>query len=1673
MPQTEQLLLPPQNLTFTSKINNSSKGSPDRAASPGFSRNDDIRCSTGSMKGKNVASSNIKDTSSIGASSSRGGSQNFDETDSSAAAPTSVHNLIKGFQAKMVNGAQKSLPSQTSNQDLNYKTPGYVVEPVQLERKSSKRKLSIRQKKNKMTADDARFSILQSLGMSAYSGNDNRKSNKNFAYFDVQSLFFKLEVVSSFEEGGAYIKKLTGASAASARNNQGSIKSDQSVTEFGKTVERVESVLDDGDNNGNDLLLNCPFFRNEISHPINKANSDDHIKDLGSIKDVRNIKDVTKLISMFNRNLVFDKFSSNYDKKRNFRKRELLYSSNDILLEELKDDSSFFTWDEPNVSEPQIFEFEHIDRGAMYYREFFSEQEHTNLFGIDKNYGPIAISIVRELLTQMVLGHDVGSEKNTKNKYQYRIILRTSDLQALRISVLENSIPSSSRHNSSRPLPLKDILEYCFPEIQISCLRYSLPDVKINEHLIKLDEQELSLKHKVGLLYCRANQTTEEEMYNNEHAGSEFLEFCSIIGDTVALKGFQGYRAQLDNANDSTGQHSLYTNFHGREIMFHVSTELPFTPNDKQQLLRKRHIGNDIVTVIFQEPGSKPFTPQMIRSHFQHVFVIVKVENPHTEFTKYEVAVSRSMDVPAFGPPIPQEKFSKNATFREFLLCKLINGENAAHKSDKFTHMHKRTRYQYLKELATNKVSTQTLEPPNKFGFPFSKKKEKTHPPVFPELWLQGGFIWSIKFDFDGDGMVVSCFLSISAKSIVFVDHENKSILLTIPCKSVLGWKPTSHTLKLFYEDGKLAFFTLSGDDINELPYIINRLKAVTPGCETQDLTLRRNNDGQLGFHVYYQGLVADVEPYALAWQAGLRKGSRLLEINNLVVVNMAHEKMIQMLKRPGAVRIVVLPPASDGQPRNSYRSVKMRRFSSMTSVYSMSVFADTDATSTSSKECMTTASSESPMITSKLEVQTKPRSLSVEINSARDQPRSSIDSTSSDSSNNEPYPPKTHDSIIMSRSTSDIALKSAVTFTSIQPKLPPKNVPLVSCNKLTSGSLSIEQDLDDIETKLTDTRKSIDAKFYRSLANSPSPFFRQKQNLGASNDFIHEDVFHQVSEEVSESIVQRNNLSVSEKRLNRSSLEHAFENPRELPDRELSDNSGIAVVDVPFSFKVPQSIISEQDPLLRRRWSVNDNHRIEPENHSDSKSMSVERLNDKDSVTLLVKTKVCDVSDIVIERNEINRESIFKTKSLPQKLVIENQSLQDNQISIEAPKTVVSLYLNDNKTNLSSSEQLFKLNDGVKSKLIHNTTNHDSSDETFSKIDVSFKSPFSLDEKKKKRLLSKHRTRNCEPPESDSSEDIETKQRYIKSVKRPYDEKNVYKSEAEENFEAAISEFQKSFSSMQQVVAAKKYDTINNSSINPPEIPLRMSQPITLVKHRLSQLKDSSENHQSDSKEKRSVSVPSKMRAEIKVSLTSLRPWTPPQPKLQPSNVIKDNINQKLGKEGLESYVKDKQLSIAESGLTSTNVTIHSDNRLDGIRSLPCRGIKRLYSVPDRIKSQSVSSMPLSVKGLNLATIDKQNFCGPCSNEDLRVMLTVMENEIEQVREEREREREEAEKEREKEKEERERLSIELKKSQEENKRLLEQSRQAVSHLQKFTSLFLDSSPEALDKLRQRYSES
>ncbi|KAM5338668.1 signal-induced proliferation-associated 1-like protein 1 isoform 1-T10 [Glossophaga mutica] len=708
---------------------------------------------------------------------------------------------------------------------------------------------------------------------------------KCFAHYDVQSILFDLnEAIMNRHNVIKRRNTTTGASAAAVASLvSGPLSHSTSFSSPMGSTEDLNSKgslsMDQGDDKSNELVMSCPYFRNEIGGEgerkisLSKSNS-------GSFSGCESAS--------------FESALSSHCTNAGVAVLEVPKESLVLHLDRVK-----------------RYIVEHVDLGAYYYRKFFYQKEHWNYFGADENLGPVAVSIRREKPEEM---------KENGSPYNYRIIFRTSELMTLRGSVLEDAVPSTAKHSTARGLPLKEVLEHVVPELNVQCLRLAFNTPKVTEQLMKLDEQGLNYQQKVGIMYCKAGQSTEEEMYNNESAGPAFEEFLQLLGERVRLKGFEKYRAQLDTKTDSTGTHSLYTTYKDYEIMFHVSTMLPYTPNNKQQLLRKRHIGNDIVTIVFQEPGAQPFSPKNIRSHFQHVFVIVRAHNPCTDSVCYSVAVTRSRDVPSFGPPIPKGvTFPKSNVFRDFLLAKVINAENAAHKSEKFRAMATRTRQEYLKDLAEKNVTNTPIDPSGKFPFISlaSKKKEKSKPYPGAELSSMGAIVWAVRAKDYNTAMEIDCLLGISNEFIVLIEQETKSVVFNCSCRDVIGWTSTDTNLKIFYERGECVSVEsfINNEDIKE---IVKRLQFVSKGCESVEMTLRRNGLGQLGFHVNYEGIVADVEPYGYAWQAGLRQGSRLVEICKVAVATLSHEQMIDLLRTSVTVKVVIIPPHDDCTPRRS-----------------------------------------------------------------------------------------------------------------------------------------------------------------------------------------------------------------------------------------------------------------------------------------------------------------------------------------------------------------------------------------------------------------------------------------------------------------------------------------------------------------------------------------------------------------------------------------------------------------------------------------------------------------------------------------------------------------------------------------------------------------------------------
>lgn len=105
--------------------------------------------------------------------------------------------------------------------------------------------------------------------------------------------------------------------------------------------------------------------------------------------------------------------------------------------------------------------------------------------------------------------------------------------------------------------------------------------------------------------------------------------------------------------------------------MFHVSPFLPYSTQDRQQLERKRHIGNDIVVIVFQDEGASesPFQLSTLTSHQNHVVAMVSSvkETPGS----YKVQMFSKTGVPIFTPEWPEScVLNSDPVSRDFFLHK-------------------------------------------------------------------------------------------------------------------------------------------------------------------------------------------------------------------------------------------------------------------------------------------------------------------------------------------------------------------------------------------------------------------------------------------------------------------------------------------------------------------------------------------------------------------------------------------------------------------------------------------------------------------------------------------------------------------------------------------------------------------------------------------------------------------------------------------------------------------------------------------------------------------------------------------------------------------------------------------------------------------------------------------
>ncbi|XP_037056524.1 tuberin isoform X15 [Peromyscus leucopus] len=133
-----------------------------------------------------------------------------------------------------------------------------------------------------------------------------------------------------------------------------------------------------------------------------------------------------------------------------------------------------------------------------------------------------------------------------------------------------------------------------------------LPNESFERSVHLLDQIPSYDTHKIAVLYVGEGQSSSElAILSNEHGSYRYTEFLSGLGRLIELKDCQPDKVYLGGL-DVCGEDGQFTYCWHDDIMqavFHIATLMPTKDVDKHRCDKKRHLGNDFVSIIYNDSG--------------------------------------------------------------------------------------------------------------------------------------------------------------------------------------------------------------------------------------------------------------------------------------------------------------------------------------------------------------------------------------------------------------------------------------------------------------------------------------------------------------------------------------------------------------------------------------------------------------------------------------------------------------------------------------------------------------------------------------------------------------------------------------------------------------------------------------------------------------------------------------------------------------------------------------------------------------------------------------------------------------------------------------------------------------------------------------------------------------
>ncbi|XP_037669896.1 tuberin isoform X4 [Choloepus didactylus] len=152
-----------------------------------------------------------------------------------------------------------------------------------------------------------------------------------------------------------------------------------------------------------------------------------------------------------------------------------------------------------------------------------------------------------------------------------------------------------------------------------------LPNESFERSVQLLDQIPSYDTHKIAVLYVGEGQSNSElAILSNEHGSYRYTEFLAGLGKLIELKDCQPDKVYLGGL-DVCGEDGQFTYCWHDDIMqavFHIATLMPTKDVDKHRCDKKRHLGNDFVSIVYNDSG-EDFKLGTIKGQFNFVHVII------------------------------------------------------------------------------------------------------------------------------------------------------------------------------------------------------------------------------------------------------------------------------------------------------------------------------------------------------------------------------------------------------------------------------------------------------------------------------------------------------------------------------------------------------------------------------------------------------------------------------------------------------------------------------------------------------------------------------------------------------------------------------------------------------------------------------------------------------------------------------------------------------------------------------------------------------------------------------------------------------------------------------------------------------------------------------------------